>query len=234
MTFGSLFSGIGGIDLGLERAGMTCKWQVEIDSYATRVLEKHWPNVKRYRDITKINPDELEKVSVVAGGFPCQDISSANTKTREGMKGAKSGLWHEFYRVIRSVHPKFVLVENVADSRVAGWVSIVRSDLWRSGYSSLPIQLRASEFGAPFTGSRVFIAATNSKGKSALCFHEETSELSKATRFGGNWRTSAPWNMGVANGIPHRVDRLRGLGNAVVPQIAQWIGERIMECENNG
>lgn len=74
MTFGSLFAGIGGMDLGLERAGMTCKWQVEIDPFARQVLAKHWPNVKRYEDVRTVGA-ELERVDLVAGGFPCQDIS---------------------------------------------------------------------------------------------------------------------------------------------------------------
>ena len=70
MTFGSLFSGIGGLDLGLERAGMTCRWQVENDSYCNKVLEKHWPEVKRYSNIKEVNWRQVEPVDLVCGGFP--------------------------------------------------------------------------------------------------------------------------------------------------------------------
>ena len=77
MTFGSLFAGIGGIDLGLERAGMVCRWQVEIDDYATKVLEKHWPNVARFRDVRDCGAHNLEAVDLIAAGFPCQPHSQA-------------------------------------------------------------------------------------------------------------------------------------------------------------
>ena len=72
LTFGSLFAGIGGLDLGLERAGLQCRWQVEIDPYAVRVLQKHWPDVPKYPDIREVGC-ELERVDVICGGFPCQD-----------------------------------------------------------------------------------------------------------------------------------------------------------------
>jgi DNA (cytosine-5)-methyltransferase 1 len=85
MKFGSLFSGIGGMDLGLERAGMECRWQVEIDDYATKVLEKHWPAVPRFRDVREVGKHNLEPVDLIAGGFPCQDISNADPRTRIGL-----------------------------------------------------------------------------------------------------------------------------------------------------
>lgn len=74
MTFGSLFAGIGGMDLGLERAGMVCKWQVEIDDYASKVLAKHWPDVSRFRDVRDVGRHNLAAVDLICGGFPCQDI----------------------------------------------------------------------------------------------------------------------------------------------------------------
>jgi DNA (cytosine-5)-methyltransferase 1 len=101
LTFGSLFTGIGGMDLGLERAGMKCRWQVEINDYRQRVLAARWPHVKRYGDITKLTGDELEPVDCIAGGFPCQDISFAGYGA--GLDGERSGLWYEFARIIRLV-----------------------------------------------------------------------------------------------------------------------------------
>ena len=98
MTFGSLFSGIGGMDLGLERAGMECRWQVEIDPFCNRVLEKHWPHVRRYGDIRTFGA-ELERVDLIAGGFPCQDVSIAGLK-RGITEDSRSGLWSEFARII--------------------------------------------------------------------------------------------------------------------------------------
>ena len=111
LTFGSLFAGIGGFDLGLERAGMVCKWQVEIDEYATRVLEKHWPTVRRWNDVRTFPPEGDWNVDVICGGFPCQDISVAGKGA--GLAGARSGLWYEFARIIRHIRPRWVIVENV-------------------------------------------------------------------------------------------------------------------------
>src|SRR6185436_9645399 len=94
MTFGSLFAGIGGLDLGLERAGMECRWQVENDPFCIAVLEKHWPEVKRYGDIREVEGSELERVDLMCGGFPCQDLSCAGVK-RGIAHGTRSGLWIE-------------------------------------------------------------------------------------------------------------------------------------------
>ena len=77
MKVGSLLSGIGGMDLGLERASMEVRWQVEIDDYCRRVLEKHWPHVKRYEDVKTVDWSEAEPVDLVCGGFPCQPVSLA-------------------------------------------------------------------------------------------------------------------------------------------------------------
>src|SRR6266487_3849645 len=101
MRFGSLFSGIGGLDLGLERAGMECRWQVEIDPYCQAVLRKHWPGVPKYEDVRTIS-DELERVDLVCGGFPCQPVSLAGRR-----RGAadERWLWPEFARLLRVLRP---------------------------------------------------------------------------------------------------------------------------------
>lgn len=79
-TVGSLFSGIGGLELGLERAGMQVVWQVEFDPFCQQVLAKHWPEVKRYGDIRELRGDELEPVDLICGGFPCQPHSLAGQR----------------------------------------------------------------------------------------------------------------------------------------------------------
>src|SRR5687767_562507 len=112
MTFGSLFAGIGGFDLGFERAGMRCEWQVEIDPYCRRVLAKHWPDVRRWDDVRTFPPDGDWGVDVICGGFPCQDISAAGKQA--GIEGERSGLWGEYERIIRVLRPRIVVVENVA------------------------------------------------------------------------------------------------------------------------
>ena len=86
LTVGSLFSGIGGFDLGLERAGMTIKWQVEIDDFCNKVLEKHWPDVKRYRDIKELRGDELEPVDLICGGIPMPALFRSREAKKQGRR----------------------------------------------------------------------------------------------------------------------------------------------------
>jgi DNA-cytosine methyltransferase len=110
-TVGSLFSGIGGLDLGLERAGWEVRWQVEIDPFCRKVLGRHWPDIKKYGDIREVNPDELEPVDLVCGGFPCQDLSVAGK--RAGVAGERSGLFWEVVRIADEVRPSWLVLENV-------------------------------------------------------------------------------------------------------------------------
>jgi DNA (cytosine-5)-methyltransferase 1 len=110
-TYGSLFSGIGGIDLGLDRAGWRCAWQVEIDADCTSVLARHFPDVERIGDVRSARRHNLATVDLVCGGFPCQDVSVAGG--RAGLAGPRSGLWHEFRRVVAELAPRWVLIENV-------------------------------------------------------------------------------------------------------------------------
>jgi len=156
MTFGSLFAGIGGLDLGLERAGMACKWQVEIDDYATRVLAKHWPDVHRERDVRTCGAANLAPVDLICGGFPCQDISIAGAKA--GIDGAKSGLWREFARLISELRPRYVLVENVSALLSRG-MGRVLGDLAAIGYDAEWSTLQACALGAPHPRERMFIVA---------------------------------------------------------------------------
>lgn len=154
MTLGSLFSGIGGFDLGFERAGYEIKFQVEIDEYCQRVLARHWPDVQRFGDIRTI--ERLPNVDVLCGGFPCQDISHAGK--REGIDGERSGLWSEFVRIIRLVRPRYVVVENVSALLVRG-MGRVLGDLSASGYDAEWDCIPACAVGAPHRRDRVWIVA---------------------------------------------------------------------------
>lgn len=109
---GSLFAGVGGFDLGFERAGFETAWAVEIDPKARAVLRRHFPNAKLYSDITELDPAELEPVDVITYGFPCQDLSVAGK--RAGMKdGTRSGLFYDAIRIIRRISPRYSIAENV-------------------------------------------------------------------------------------------------------------------------
>jgi DNA (cytosine-5)-methyltransferase 1 len=238
LTFGSLFAGIGGLDLGLERAGMSCRWQVEIDDYGRRVLAKHWPDIPKHGDI-KTFPSEAEfntAVDLICGGFPCQDISFAGKGA--GLDGERSGLFYELTRVVREVGPRFVLLENVAALLVRG-LDDVLGTLAEIGYNAEWHCIPAASVGAPHIRDRVFIIAladSASTGEGEV--FRPGSRLS--LEFGGGDRSGNPWNdepsVGrVVDGVPARVDRLRGLGNAVVPQVAEFIGRAIMQSvQNNG
>jgi DNA (cytosine-5)-methyltransferase 1 len=155
VTYGSLFTGIGGIDLGLDRAGFQCRWQVENNPYAVKVLKKHWPNIKRYGDICGITGSELEPVDLICGGFPCQDLSQAGR--RIGIEGTRSGLWFEFARLVRRLRPRYVLIENVPGLLVYDAMRRVVGELARLGYVGCWRSLRAAEFGASHERKRVFI-----------------------------------------------------------------------------
>jgi len=231
MTFGSLFSGIGGIDLGLERAGMSCKWQVEIDPFCRQVLAKHWPDVTRYSDVREVKGEHLEPVDLVAGGFPCQDISNAGKCA--GINGERSGLWHEFFRIICALRPHFILVENVSALRCRG-LGRVLGDLAAIGYDAEWSCVSACAMGAPHTRDRLFIVSypNSINGEDRLAvYSNDKRPIQRACERerSGIWAHAPRPSIRVADGVPNRLDRLRGLGNAVVPQIAEWIGRQIME-----
>ncbi len=233
LTFGSLFAGIGGIDLGLERAGMRCDWQVEIDPYCQRILTKHWPDVPKFRDVRECGAHNLPPVDLIAGGFPCQDISDSGPKS--GMRGQRSGpMWREFAGIICELRPHYVLVENSAALLGRGMGEVL-GDLATIGYDTEWYCLPAAAIGAPHRRDRIFIMAD---AEGIGCIGQRSSEaiqnkraLEFTRRSGGPagiW-TTQPGMGRVAYGIPNRVDRLRGLGNAVVPQVAEWIGRQIVK-----
>ena len=221
MRFGSLFAGIGGIDLGLERAGMECVWQVENDPYATKVLERHWPKVRRYDDIKKIKWEEVERADVVCGGFPCPVVSQA-------ARGRNNGewLWPEFTRCIGVLRPRLVVVENVPGLLRTRLGDVLR-DLAVLGYDAEWESLPASAVGASHRRERVWIFAyPNSNGKPGVGVNAETRCLQKLNGPVWDW-PNPPTGIRVDDGVSRRVDRLRCLGNAVVPQVAEWVGRRM-------
>jgi len=159
MTLGSLFSGIGGLELGVEAAsGARVLWQVERDAWCREVLAKHWPDAVRYDDVCTVNG--LPRVDIICGGFPCQDVSLAGK--RVGFSGERSSLWREYRRVIADVGPHFVFVENVpglltADDGHA--FGEVLGDLAALGFDATWDVFRASDVGAPHRRERVFLLA---------------------------------------------------------------------------
>jgi len=232
---------------------MEIVWQSEIDAYASAVLRKHWPGVPNLGDIRNIrNPPAVD---VLCGGFPCQDISSAGRKF--GITGARSGLWREYARVIGEVRPRYVIVENSSEMLSRG-LSTVLGDLAALGFDAEWHCIPASAVGAPHERDRVWIVADSSpSGEPAVAINDEACGMpangnavyaergvvalgfhmggagreSQPLPWDGVWKAEdSPVGMGVDDGVPARLDRLRALGNAIVPQIAEILGRAIVSA----
>ena len=239
----SLFSGIGGLDLGLERAGMNVVGQVEIDPWCRKVLAKHWPEVPRHDDVRtaaewwggRPAPD------VVAGGFPCQPVSVA------GLKAAQEDprwLWPAMAAVIATIRPAWLVIENVPGLRKLGLADVL-GDLARLGYRTRAGYIAACEMGAPHPRRRLLTVAhaesvrcgQGRPGRPDLDAPARTAEQTpvladahgiQAEPAGRGWWDAEPGVARMADGLPDRVDRTRAIGNAVVPQVAEHIGRLIM------
>lgn len=176
ITIGSLFSGIGGFELGLERAITNSRtiWQCEQNSFCRSILAKHWPGVKIYEDITTMDAAEVETPDILCGGFPCQDISTAGKG--EGIHGKKSGLWWHMHALISRIRPKIIVLENVPAITFRGGREVLGS-LADIGYDAEWTIISAQQFGAPHLRKRWFcIAYPNSKGKSSISINEKALE----------------------------------------------------------
>ena len=243
----SLFAGIGGLELGLERAGMTVVGQVEINPFCRRVLEKHWPVVPRHDDVRTTvqwwESEERPHVDLITGGFPCQDISNAGK--RAGITGPKSSLWGAMLETVRHLRPRYVLAENVSALAVRG-LDTVLADLAGIGFDAEWATLRASDFGAPHNRERIYIVAypTGGDGDARDLLGQgdiggtpfTTGRLSgldvaERRRAANAWLEAEPRMDRLVNGVPYQMERLTALGNAVVPQVAEHIGRHIMASE---
>ena len=243
LTHLSLFSGIGGLDLAAEWAGFTTVGQCEFADYPTKVLEKHWPDVPRWRDVRTLTKESfyertgLRTVDVLSGGFPCQPFSVAGKQ-----KGKEDDryLWPEMLRVIRELRPHCVVGENVSGLiRIA--LAEVLSELQNIGYEARAYSSAARDVGGLHKGERIFIVAAANDGSTAVRRNTQLPADGGTERRGDHngrrakepdlwkrWEVE-PRPYGVAHGIPARVDRLKCLGNAVVPQQAYPIFKALME-----
>ncbi|WP_026874276.1 DNA cytosine methyltransferase [Jiangella gansuensis] len=246
LTVLSLFSGIGGLELGLEWAGMTTVGQVEIDPYCQRVLARHWPEVPRHDDV-RTAPEwwlgaPRPVVDVVAGGYPCQPFSDAGR--RRGVADERWG-WPWFEAVVRAVRPRYVVVENVPaladDTEAFGWML---GDLAALGFDAEWDVLSACAVGAPHTRERLFLVAyADSLHGSAGMGGGQEQQLARLAGWtsagirggsqAGAWGDRVDWAVETAglddrnaNGTTARMAVTAG-GNAVVPQVAELIGRLI-------
>ena len=245
LTHLSLFSGIGGLDLAAEWAGFETIGQCEYADYPTRVLEKHWPDVPRWRDIRTLTGESfyertgVRTVDIISGGFPCQPFSVAG---KQKGKGDERYLWPEMLRVIRELAPRWVVGENVPGI-VRSVLDEILSSIEANGYTTYAYRIKAGEVGALFSGERIAIVAeandrSASVRRDAQLSTDESTKGSRGNHRGGAAQFDAGqwWKIesrpyGVANGVPNRVDRIKCLGNAVVPQQFYPIFRAIYETE---
>jgi len=164
LTVGSLFSGIGGLDLGLERAGMKVIWQSEIDPCACRVLSKHWPEVINHGNIKEINWQEVEKPDVICGGYPCQPFSTAGK--RRGEEDPRH-LWPWVRTAISELRPRYAILENVRGHLSMGGLSVI-GELTSIGYDAEWRIVSAASVGANHRRDRVIIVAYPSSVRQSL------------------------------------------------------------------
>ncbi|WP_051294885.1 DNA cytosine methyltransferase [Maridesulfovibrio bastinii] len=253
MKVGSLFSGVGLTDFGLELAGFEHAWFCEIEPYAQNILSKRWPGKQIYKDIKELDGNDVEKVDLLSGGFPCQDVSCGGK--RKGItKETRSGLWYEYARIIRQILPKYVLIENVPGLRSKGF-DIVLKELAKIGYDAEWIVLSAAQFGAPHLRERLFVVAyPHSYGDDNTTGTRRIFTEARINAVNFQLNSKASWNnlqidrttpekicKAYPGPIIHRMDdggadwldRLKALGNGITPQQAHFVGSLILDHDFN-
>ena len=235
-----LFSGLGGFSLAARRVGWTTIGFSEVDEHCCQVLKKHWPDVPNYGDIRDINGYALKgPIDIITAGWPCQDISIAGKGA--GLDGERSGLYAESIRLIGEIRPRFAVMENVTALLSRG-MGRVLGDLAEVGYDCEWHCIPASAIGGIQNRDRVWITAYPSgdgvqrlltrkdisqSGQGWSCRQEDLQQV-YANPLGGNgW--PEPLLCGSNGRVSNWVDRIRGLGNSIVPQIAEVIFQSIKE-----
>lgn len=183
----SLFSGIGGFDLGFQRAGFEVSFQCELNDFCQQVLSHHWPTVPKARDIKELNGADIPDSDIWVAGFPCQDVSLARMGKRDGLRGKQSGLFHEFARLVGEARPSTFVLENVSgllSSHGGRDFGVVLGTLAELGYSLGWRLLNSKHFGVPQSRSRVFVVGCDQdrQGPAAILFESECSEGLPASR----------------------------------------------------
>jgi DNA (cytosine-5)-methyltransferase 1 len=223
------------MERGLERAGMECRWQVEIDPFCREVLAKHWPNVKRYRDVREVYWGNVECVDLLCGGFPCQPVSLVGHRRGES---DERWLWPEFAKAIAIIQPSYVLIENVPGLLSRGMGTVI-GDLAARGYVAEWSVVSACALDFPHTRERLFILAHSDEARwsdhswrKGQATFASVGQVSDADARRDVWMAEGPRPPvvpRVADGFPGWMDRNGSLGNSVVSQVSEWIGRRIVE-----
>lgn len=231
MRHASLFSGIGGFDLAAQWMGWENVFQVEIDPFCQKVLAKNFPTVKRYGDIKQFDGTKYRgTIDIISGGFPCQPFSSAGQ--RKGTEDYRH-LWPENYRIVRQIQPPIVVAENVHG--LVDWAEglvfeSVQTDLENEGYEVQSFILPACAVDAAHRRNRVWIIAYNQSFTVKKSKMDNTAWSTQKSRVStrrlpcGIWTPNKETNFnelaGDIYGLPHHLDRIKSIGNAIVPQVA--------------
>lgn len=233
LTVGSLFSGIGGIDKGLQDAGMEITWQCEKDPWCRKILTKHWPEVPKYEDVRSIDWGTVEPVDLICGGPPCQPFSFAGER---GGPSDERDMWPEFIRCIASLRPTWAIGENVVGA-LHHMATVIKPELGAIGYRVRMFGIPACAVGAKHERQRIWLVANcqsvpmeKYQMVNQARLPGQPGRMGREIQAGNCWTIHQPGLVGVAHGVPHRVDRLRGLGNAVVPQIVEHLGRLILHA----
>ena len=237
-----LFSGIGGFSLGLESAGLAKTVAFcDIDNFCQKVLKKHWPEVPIFSDVKELTYEKLKSnginnIDIITGGYPCQPCSVAGRK--KGEEDPRH-VWPEYFRLIKELRPTWVIGENVGGHIKLGLDSVL-SDLESEGYSTRTFSISASSIGANHKRERVWVLAnTKSCDRNEYEIDREHGKTETQKIFGDRGclsGVSSRWKVEpdvgrVAYGIPDTMDRLKSLGNSVVPQIPFLIADCIRRIE---
>lgn len=239
MTHGSLFSGIGGFELGARMNDIPTLWNCEIEDFQRSVLKQIFPHTKQYEDIRELSKPEY--VDIVSGGFPCQDISIAGKG--KGIRGERSGLWSEMFRIIREVRPKYVIIENSPMLLVRGFEQVL-CDLSSIGYDAEWKCISNSFFGFPHKRLRLYVCAYSDEirrneiqvlpsifGEESKWFQVQRRKFSRMS-CESFWEKDYSEFLRMDNGIPYNVHRLESVGNAVNPTVAKYLFECIKKFDN--
>lgn len=226
MRVASFFAGMGGFDLGFERAGMQVSFQCEIDDFAQRILKRHWPEVPFHDDITTLDAATIPAADLWCAGWPCQDLSNANTE-RRGLAGARSGLFHTFMALALEVRPKWLVMENVTGLLTAEHgtsLETVIDELEARGYLGGWFTCNLSDAGVPHNRDRVFVIATYRSDR-AYQFFADSGELHGyfATRSKSRTTTRSAVSTGARGEYPLVVQRRGGFGYTAATSICPTI-----------
>ncbi len=200
----SFFAGIGGFDLGFERAGMKTVWQCEKKEFCLNILQKHWCDVPRADDIQGVVASDIPDAEIWTGGFPCQDVSLARMGPRSGLRGKQSGLFYDFAGLIAARRPQVVVLENVAallSSHDGRDFAVILRTLADIGYGLAWRVLDSRYFGVPQSRSRVFIVGslgdTTSAGK--VLFEPECGDRDSEKSGQNGKKSVSPFSISVGN-----------------------------------